>query len=192
MKLQVDRLTDTPSDLRFEGSPAWWAGGPAGRVYPPHAVVEPFRFELKAHRMGTDLYLEGMVSASLEVECSRCLARYRHSLRESLRLVLQPAGDRVPAEPEAAVALERDGLGLGDELDSGWFRGNQIDLENFFREVVGLALPTQPLCREDCLGLCPRCGADRNTNRCDCGEARPDSPFRALAALRDGRGRGGN
>ena len=51
-----------------------------------------------------------------------------------------------------------------------------------------LALPVQPLCREACAGLCPRCGADRNTAPCACSKVRPESPFAALASLRDTRG----
>jgi uncharacterized protein len=50
--------------------------------------------------------------------------------------------------------------------------------------MLALAVPVQPLCREDCLGLCPRCGIDRNVERCSCTEARPASPFAVLATLR--------
>jgi uncharacterized protein len=104
--------------------------------------------------------------------------------------VLEPAGDRVPAEPAEAAALARDGLALGDELESGWFRGPEIELGGYLREVVALALPVQPLCREDCRGLCPRCGADRNRETCACEETKPSSPFAVLAALRGGRSEG--
>jgi uncharacterized protein len=53
------------------------------------------------------------------------------------------------------------------------------------REWISLALPVKPLCREDCAGLCPRCGADRNETACGCTETVRSSPFAALAALRD-------
>ena len=136
------------------------------------------------------LYLEGGIAGSLELECARCLTRYVHALREDFRLVLEPAGDRVPAEPEAAEALARDGLALADALESGCFRGPEIELGAYLREVVALGLPVKPLCKEDCRGLCPRCGADRNRESCGCEIKRPDSPFAALAALRGGRSEG--
>ena len=88
----------------------------------------------------------------------------------------------VPAE--AALALERHGLCLGDELETGWFQGYEIDLGGFVREILTLAVPVQPLCKESCLGLCPRCGADRNAGPCGCDPARPKSAFAALEALR--------
>jgi uncharacterized protein len=129
-----------------------------------------------------------VLEGAFDLECGRCLARYRQPLRESFRLVLEPAGTRVPGDPEAAQALARDGLCLGDELETGWYRGAEIQVDSLCLELIALALPVQPLCREDCAGLCPRCGADRNTTPCECAELRPESPFAALASLRGTRG----
>jgi uncharacterized protein len=186
MKIQVERLTETPSPLDFEGDTAWWRASMANVAELPGDLDAPFRVSLQAYYMGEDLYLEGRVEGSLELECGRCLARYRHPLREPFRLVLEPAGARQPADPEGAAVLARDGIWLGDDLDAGWFRGKEIDLSSFVIEVVALALPVKPLCREDCAGLCARCGADRNQAPCDCVETKVDSPFAALKALRDG------
>ena len=123
MKILVERLTATPTRFEFEADTSWWrAVMPAHRDL-PHALAEPLRFRLKAHCMGQDLYLEGAVEGGLELECGRCLARYRHALREPFRLVLEPAGARQPADPEGAEALARDGVCLGEEIDAGWYRG---------------------------------------------------------------------
>jgi uncharacterized protein len=142
--------------------------------------------------MGQDLYLEGSVEGSLELQCGRCLARYRHPLNESFRLVLEPAGIRVPADPEGAKALVRDGLWLGDDLEAGWFRGKEIHLGRVYLEVISLALPVKPLCREDCAGLCPSCGVDLASASCSCGDVTLDSPFAALAGMREKLARGDN
>jgi len=184
MKIRVERLVAEPTEFRFEADPGWW-----GDVIPRpdgDACDEPQVVVLRgaAHRMGEDVYLEGVAEGALSLECSRCLARYRHVLREPFRLILEPAGERLPADPEAAEALARDGACLGDEIEAGWFRGDQIDLGAFFREVVSLALPVKPLCNEDCAGLCPTCGAELGENMCGCGEVRADSPFAVLAALK--------
>jgi uncharacterized protein len=188
VKLLVDRLSETPSSHAYAVTPAWWAevsGQPEGGR---EGIGDGLAIELEAHRIGDGLYLEGEVRGELELECSRCLARYRPPIRERFRLVLEPAGDRVPADPEGAAALARDGLYLSDELETGWFRGSEIELGAFFREVIALLFPVQPLCREDCRGLCPRCGVDRNTETCSCPETRPPSPFEALRGLRVGGG----
>jgi uncharacterized protein len=185
VKLSIERLTDAPSELRFAVSPSWVAerfgGDPEHRL---EGLAEDFAFVVRAHRMGPDVYLEGEVTGALELACSRCLTRYRGPIREPFRLVLEPAGERVPADPEGAAALAHEGMVLSDELESGWFRGPEIQLDRFVGELLALAVPVQPLCREDCRGLCPRCGVDRNVESCSCTDARPESPFAVLASLR--------
>ena len=183
MKLLVDRLTPVPAKHRFDGSQSWWAkrAGDSGEIAEP---VAPIQFEVAANWMAEDVYLEGWAEGEFEMECSRCVARYRHALRETFRLVLEPAGERVPPDPEGAEALKRDGVCLGDDLELGWYRGAEIDIEPYLAEVVALAMPVQPLCRDDCAGLCPECGANRNEAACGCSETKPNSPFAVLASLR--------
>jgi uncharacterized protein len=184
MKILVDRLTDAPRRYDFDADPHWWKVARATLPELQEANREAFHFEITAYRMGEDVYLEGMASGVLALECSRCLARYALPLREPFRVVLEPAGERVPAEPESAAALARNGICLGDDVETGWFRGLEFDLGPFLLEVVTLGLPVQPLCREDCAGLCPRCGVDRNQTACGCEEVKPASPFAALSVLR--------
>ncbi len=190
MKLPVERLTESPAPFAFEAGEAWWRDQLADPRALPGAPTAPLQIRLQAHRMGEDLYLEGSVEGELELECSRCLARYRGRLFEPFRLVLEPAGSRLPADPEGAEALKRDGICLGEEVDTGWYQPPEIDLGAFLREVVSLALPVKPLCREDCAGLCPRCGVDRNRESCDCGEIERESPFAVLRTLREGSSEG--
>jgi uncharacterized protein len=186
MKLSVDRLTSSPAPYVYHGDAGWWRKHlPTGHGL-PETLAEDFAIDIQAHMMGEDVYLEGRLTGALDLECGRCLARYRHALRESFRLVLEPVGTRVPSDPEAVVALDRDGLCLGDEFEVGWYRGGEIRLDSVCLEVISLALPVKPLCREDCAGLCGQCGADLNAGPCGCDPAVPNSPFAALAALRGG------
>jgi len=191
MKLHVDRLETKPSAHAFEASADWFRAQVSEWAV-EHVLVEPLRFDMEAYKVGEDVILAGRFGGALEVECGRCLRRYRHALAEQFRLVLEPAGARRPSDPEGVRALERDGMCLGDDLELGWYRGHEIDLEAFFTELIALALPVQPLCDERCRGLCPRCGTDRNLVICECEqELKPPSPFAVLAALRD-RNSGGN
>jgi uncharacterized protein len=66
---------------------------------------------------------------------------------------------------------------------------DQIDLEPVVREAVVLGLPLAPVCRADCLGLCPICGADRNAGPCACLKVEPDPRWAGLDVL---RGNGGD
>lgn len=192
MKILVDRLSASPQAFSFEAGTGWWRAAVPPHRDLPRELDEPFRIEASAYRVGDDLIVGGEVCGGLSLECGRCLSRYRESIREPFRLVLEPAGSRVPADPEGALALSRYGMCLAEELEAGWYQGSEIDLSGLVQEVVCLALPVQPLCREDCAGLCPRCGADRNAGACGCPETTGDSPFSVLAALRTGRGGGGD
>ncbi len=185
MKIPVERITATPQHLSFEGNSHWWNASIPAEHGLSLELDRPFAIECDVHLMGEDLFIAGAVEGALEFECGRCLARYRHGLRESFRLILESPGDRIPSEPEAAAALSRDGICLGDEIESGWYRGSEVDLSHFFLEVVATALPAAPLCRESCEGLCSNCGADLNTDRCGCVQTNPASPFSVLAELRD-------
>ena len=183
MKLSLDRLSETPSEHVFTLSPTWWrsrAGESAREELAGDTLAR-----VRAHKMGRDVFLDGTLEGALDLECGRCLSRYRQPIRERFRLLLEPAGDRVPADPEGAAALARDGLYLSDELEAGWCRGSEIDLGGFFQEGIALLFPVQPLCREECRGLCPSCGADRNAADCGCEQVSGSSPFAALRGLRN-------
>ena len=64
------------------------------------------------------------------------------------------------------------------------FDGEQLDLAPMVRELVLMELPLAPVCRADCAGLCPRCGADRNRQPCDCPADEVDPRWAGLDALR--------
>lgn len=190
MRILVERLEETPTEFDFEADTAWWQAHVPRAPELPEALEDPLAITLRGYRMADDLLLEGAVAGGLPLECSRCLARYRHALAERFRLLLEPAGGRVPADPEGAQALERNGMCLGEDVETGWYRGTEIALDALFEEIIVTALPVKPLCREDCAGLCSQCGADRNQQQCGCAEFKKPSPFAVLEKLRDGMRKG--
>jgi uncharacterized protein len=58
-----------------------------------------------------------------------------------------------------------------EDLDVYYYEGDEIDLDPYVYEEVMLNMPMRPLCREECKGICPTCGKNRNTEPCDCPEA---------------------
>ncbi len=77
----------------------------------------------------------------------------------------------------------KDSVELGaDDLDVDFYVDDQLDLNRVVETETTLALPMKPLCREDCRGLCPACGGNRNLVACACAGRAPDP---RLAALRD-------
>ena len=110
---------------------------------------------------------EGTVAAPWVGECRRCGG---------------PAGGRVEAEVKERFAPE----GGSDRDEEAYpLTGDELDLEPLVRDAVLLDLPLAPLCRPDCLGLCPQCGTNWNVGPCACRPA-GDPRWAALDTLRDG------
>jgi len=185
-RIQREQLSERREPFEFEASSSWWmARAPEGTMHDP--LDRPFRFGLEACRTGESVLIEGDLSGQVGLECSRCGKRYPHALCESYRLLLEPMQDGRPEDPEGERALAENGICLGEDLDRGFYRGPVIGLDDFFGEVVALAMPIQPICREDCRGICAHCGADRNVESgagCGCVDEKIESPFAVLAALK--------
>lgn len=138
-----------------------------------------------------NVFVRGPLRGWLEVACSRCLGPARVTLDENLAVTYLPrtrlpqaddadANDSEPARAgkrqapsTGATAADAEDKELGveltdDDLDLYGYDGEEIDLTPLFRDQIVLAVPFAPLCSEDCKGLCPQCGADRNLETCDC------------------------
>lgn len=113
-------------------------------------------------------YWEGRVRTRVSAACRRCLAPVEAVLDQPVRLLFTE--DQGADDPSAVVIPPRAG---------------ELDLTEAVREELILAAPDFPLCREDCRGLCPRCGADLNEGACRC---RPD-PDPRWAGLEAHKGR---
>jgi len=184
-KLPIERLSEKSEAFRFEVTGAWWKAREPDAELEVCEGEELFVFDLEARFVGDNLLLEGGFSGRVSLECSRCGKRYPHALRDEFRLILEPAQGREPVDPEGVRGLVENGMCLGEELEAGWFRGPLIRLDDFFGEVIALTMPLQPLCDEDCAGICSHCGVDLAVTRCDCVDEQIDSPFAVLAKLKD-------
>jgi len=118
---------------------------------------KPAEVRLGYHRSGQELFFHGRVSGQAIGHCARCLERYTFDIAADFSFVLVP---RSPMPVE---------VGLNEEdLELSFYEGEEVDVSPLVLEQIVLALPTRPLCRDDCRGLCPQCGINRNNETCDC------------------------
>ena len=90
-----------------------------------------------------------------------------------------------PASPATSVDVrEIDQPGGGEELTSPYVDGDELDLHAWAHDAYALALPAQVLCRADCLGLCPQCGANLNADPAHAHEPAPDPRWAKLRELK--------
>jgi uncharacterized protein len=183
-KIQIDRLEEKVQAFRFLASQSWWRSREEGSDSRATEIVNGFAFQLDVTRKVDDILISGHLEADVILECSRCARRYSHALRDPFRLALEPAKGREPTDLEGVQGLAVNGIWLGEDLEAGWFRGPNIGLDDFFGEVIAMAMPLQPVCSESCPGICSHCGADLAKTQCDCVDERIESPFAVLAKLK--------
>jgi uncharacterized protein len=135
--------------------------------------------ELELYSEGEHVFAHGTFKGYLNVACSRCVGPVRLEIDDPVRVTFMPAHE-LPSEDDEAAAGEDGAEISGEDLDLFPYEGEHVDLEPLFREEFVLAIPYAPLCREDCQGLCPQCGIDRNSGTCTC--EKPIDP--RLAALK--------
>jgi uncharacterized protein len=141
-----------------------------GAVFPdPSWRLESIALEVEAD--GADVFVRGRLGATVPQTCGRCLEVFPARIDAPLDVRLVP-------KPAASDSVE---LGA-DDLDVDFYDNDELDVARVVENEATLALPMKPLCREDCRGLCPVCGANRNVAPCTC-DPRPPDP--RLAALRD-------
>lgn len=135
-----------------------------GEIYPVAPKLVPVRLDI-SRTTGEGYALRIRFEATLTGPCMRCLE---------------------PAEPTYAVdAREISQPGESDELDSPYLHEGVLDLRRWSRDALALALPGKLLCRPDCAGICPLCGADLNVAGPEHHHERePDPRWAKLSELR--------
>jgi uncharacterized protein len=108
----------------------------------------PVRFDLRLEAVMEGVLVTGQARAELEGECVRCLGEISEPVVADFQELF--------VYEESDTATDADGA---EDDGTGRLQGDLLDLEPLLRDSVVLSLPFQPLCREDCPGLCARCGA---------------------------------
>ncbi|HEX8275630.1 MAG TPA: DUF177 domain-containing protein [Longimicrobiaceae bacterium] len=133
--------------------------------------VGPLHVDLTARSVGEGVFVRGKVRGKVKMPCRRCLTETEHELDETVDFLF----DEIRSDEEEE--MEGEVYPLPE-------RGDELDLTDAVREQVLLRVPQYVLCREECRGLCPRCGADLNEAPCGCGPEEEDSPWGALKTIK--------
>jgi uncharacterized protein len=128
--------------------------------------LTPVNADGEAAKLGSLYYVKGEMKADVDFVCSRCLKPFTD------HAVVPFAETFATAEEEELLDEESDILPL---------EGDEIELDPLLQEDFLLAMPTFPLCEEDCKGLCPTCGVNRNEQACSCKNERIDPRLAGLA-----------
>jgi len=128
--------------------------------------VDFLRGTLEALRVQGGILIQGTVEARLELECVRCLEVFSQSVLLDVEEIFRLAD--VGPTPDLPYAMDNDG---------------RVDLAPLMRELTWIAIPLKPICRPDCRGLCPHCGANLNHEICHCQDEAIDPHWGPLQDL---------
>lgn len=134
--------------------------------------VKPLDVKLSVAREFDHIRVHGNVATSVSMVCSRCLGETVHDVASAFTIFYSRDGGGDQDEEEVELAEE--------DLISAIYEGDEIDFSAEIAEQVLLAMPFKPLCRDDCRGLCSKCGADLNVADCGCDRQDTNLKFSAL------------
>jgi len=171
MKIAVASLSERPTPLSATMSPKELD------LRAEHTRFEaPVEVAVTVTRMQEDVLAVGTTSTMAIAECSRCLEDVPTALHGEFEALYVPDTGRF-----AKRMNHPDFAGSGQRVS--FYSELTVDLSDEIRQSVLLELPMKPLCRLDCAGLCPRCGANLNDGPCTCKPEASESPWDALRNL---------
>ncbi len=129
----------------------------------------PIELDLRLEAVVDGVLVTGTAEAALEGECVRCL----EAIQDRTEVRFQ----------ELYVYDDEEQLETDEDDETSRLEGDLLDLEPVLRDAVVLALPFQPLCQDDCPGLCADCGARLADDPDHSHEEAPDPRWAALRGL---------
>jgi uncharacterized protein len=137
-------------------------------------LTAPATVNGKIRLAGNEVFVNGHVDTRAQVECDRCLKLIELPVNADFELEYITGSEY---ETSAVAELTEA------EMSVAVFDGEALDVDEIVKEQILLAVPTRMLCREDCKGICPQCGVDRNTGECNCETKEIDPRWAALKDL---------
>lgn len=174
MKIRIDELKDKTLELSAE-EPIEGFDVLSAMQGEEVSFTRPLTIEVKARREFDHVRVDGRVTTKVKLSCSRCLEEFEAAVDSTFVIFYSEQTDE--QMDEEVELSEKD-------LVSAYYQGNEIDLTPEIVEQVIMELPVKPLCREECKGLCPTCGAPLNSGECGCSRGDFNIKFSALKDLK--------
>ncbi len=154
------------------------------KFYPPGTIdyhteefqqTEPLEVRATAELVDGEIRLRGELHTRIELVCARCLDPVTEEISREFDLFYRPM-DSIRTEEDAKLDT--------DESEVAFFEGAGFFLADALAEQVNLAIPMKAICRSDCRGLCPQCGANLNHEECHCQTHAADPRLAQLARVK--------
>jgi uncharacterized protein len=139
-------------------------------------LKEPVAVDFVLTHKDRDLHVDGHLETSLRFRCSRCTKEFSKPFSTGFDLTYLPQPKWSNEDAEIELKYE--------DMDIAYYDGIALDVNLLVLEQIELAMPMQFVCREDCRGLCYKCGADLNEGPCLCKKEELNSRMSVLLEFR--------
>jgi uncharacterized metal-binding protein YceD (DUF177 family) len=212
MKIFLHEITEQGLDLDFTDQDQWVVDAVQSvDELPEDSFKTPKKRSIKTHlslrKVDGVIVVNGKLDTYIELICSRCAISFQHVCRPNFsalfcqdpvmagvaHLQRQGKGTREAGKPvgqnqgfarHAHNPQDDIDMAEGKDLDITYLSHDFIDLSDVLLEQLQLQVPFQPLCKEDCKGMCVNCGTDLNQGRCACSKIAPKNAFSVLSNLK--------
>src|ERR1700683_2238072 len=137
--------------------------------------VEPLEVRATAELVDGQIRVYGNLHTRVELVCARCLDTVVEEISRDFDLYYRPM---------TSIAQGEEFHLNSDDTELAFFEGDGLFLADVLAEQINLALPMKAICRSDCRGLCPHCGATLNTEECRCEKHSGEARLPPLARLK--------
>ena len=175
MKFRLEDIPEEGLQANFSEAEDWLDERLRAEEKRLFRIIGPILVHLRLSRSGRMVHVKSRLETRVELLCARCLEPFSIGLNSEFGTVLKPRPNFPPPEERE---LNRE------DMESDFYEGEEINLTPFVQDQVFLTLPQKALCREECRGLCHRCGKNLNREVCQCPTAVMDPRFQALKNLK--------
>lgn len=137
-------------------------------------ILSPVQALIRIDKKNSEIFLKGTLSVTLQQQCSRCLKIFDTEMKIDIDTLYRPSKE---------IDVEEHYELKSDELETAFYKNDEIDINDLLKEQILLNLPMKPLCSEQCKGLCPKCGTDLNITQCKCEVSEVDERLAVLKQL---------
>jgi len=175
LRFRVEDIEGEGREQALSRQEDWLEERLAGETRRPFRFAGPIQIRLHLARTGRTILMRSRVEARVEWICARCLTSFSRTLTSEFKTSLKPKPDFLLPEE---IELKRE------DLETEFYEGEEIDVAPLVQDQILLTLPAKAICREECRGLCPKCGQNLNWGTCQCSGKVIDPRFESLKNFR--------
>lgn len=168
MRIYLYELSEDSKHLHFTEKDDWVAATISQTQETALSAKPHYTVDYDLRRLQDVIFVKCKLDVNMGLLCSRCANGFDHHLTSEIKSMFTRKPQLTNQTANVGIAYSEPTGASGEDLEIEVLEKDYLELPDVLKEQVYLNIPLQPLCREDCKGICPVCGQDKNTQPCQC------------------------